>query len=125
MPLYEYRCDACGHVTEIIQRLGKAAPPPCPNCGGATHKMVSAPAIQFKGTGWYVTDYAGEGRKRAAAAEASGISSSSSSSSTSSSGSSSGSSSSPGPASTDSKPADSKPADSKPGGSKPAAPASS
>ena len=58
MPIYEYRCEACGEVTEVIQRFGDAPLVLCPRCGGALKKMVSAPAFQFKGTGWYVTDYA-------------------------------------------------------------------
>ena len=58
MPLYEYECDECGRRTEVIQRVG--APPigPCEECGGEMRKLLSAPAFQFKGTGWYVTDYA-------------------------------------------------------------------
>ncbi len=58
MPLYEYECDKCGHRTEVIQRVG--APPigPCDECGGEMKRLLSAPAFQFKGTGWYVTDYA-------------------------------------------------------------------
>ena len=64
MPLYEYECTSCGERTEVLQRLG-AASPPCPHCGGTLEKLVSAPALQFKGTGWYVTDYA----KRSASAD--------------------------------------------------------
>jgi len=58
VPLYEYECDSCGHRTEVIQRVG--APPigPCDECGGEMKRLLSAPAFQFKGTGWYVTDYA-------------------------------------------------------------------
>lgn len=58
MPLYEYECGKCGHRTEVIQRVG--APPigPCEECGGEMRRLLSAPAFQFKGTGWYVTDYA-------------------------------------------------------------------
>ena len=58
MPLYEYQCDACGHRFEVIQKMSAGPPEKCPACGGIIHKMQSAPAIQFKGTGWYVTDYA-------------------------------------------------------------------
>jgi putative FmdB family regulatory protein len=57
MPLYEYECDACQHRFEILQRISDPVKQ-CPKCGGAVHKLQSAPAIQFKGTGWYVTDYA-------------------------------------------------------------------
>ena len=57
MPLYEYQCPKCGR----FERIQKFADPPlteCPTCGQPVHKLLSAPAIQFKGTGWYVTDYA-------------------------------------------------------------------
>ena len=57
MPLYEYKCDQCGEVFEVVQ---KVADPPlkiCSICGGKLTKMLSSPAIQFKGSGWYVTDY--------------------------------------------------------------------
>ena len=57
MPLYEYQCDRCGRF-EIIQKFSDAALKVCPTCGGVVQKLLSAPAIQFKGTGWYVTDYA-------------------------------------------------------------------
>ena len=58
MPLYEYECNSCGTRTEVIQRVG--APPlgPCEECGGEMVRLLSAPSFQFKGTGWYVTDYA-------------------------------------------------------------------
>ena len=61
MPLYEYECESCGHREEVIQRVG--APPigSCPECGGVMKRLISAPAFQFKGTGWYVTDYAKKG----------------------------------------------------------------
>ena len=68
MPLYEYECDACGHRFERIQKFSDALryPPEvlrrpgstCPECYGAVRKLLSSPAIRFKGTGWYVTDYA-------------------------------------------------------------------
>jgi len=59
MPLYEYECDANGHHFEIIQKSFSDPPPErCPTCGSPVHKLMSSPAIQFKGTGWYVTDYA-------------------------------------------------------------------
>ena len=67
MPLYEYECDSCGRRTEVIQRVG--APPigPCEECGGQMKRLLSAPAFQFKGTGWYVTDYAKKSGSGAAA----------------------------------------------------------
>jgi putative FmdB family regulatory protein len=58
MPLYEYECDACGHRYEVIQKSADSPVGKCPKCGGAVHKLQSAPAFQFKGSGWYVTDYA-------------------------------------------------------------------
>jgi|TARA_B110000116_G_C16767155_1_gene551450 putative FmdB family regulatory protein len=70
MPLYEYQCDACGHRFE---RICKFSDPPltvCPQCDGVIRKLVSSPAIQFKGTGWYVTDYANKGRSGTEASEA-------------------------------------------------------
>jgi len=57
MPLYEYCCTSCGERTEALQHLGDALLSECQRCGGALEKLLSAPALQFKGTGWYVTDY--------------------------------------------------------------------
>ncbi|MBI2819717.1 MAG: zinc ribbon domain-containing protein [Acidobacteria bacterium] len=58
MPLYEYQCTACGHRFEVIQKFSDQPIQKCPKCGKAVERLVSSPAIQFKGTGWYVTDYA-------------------------------------------------------------------
>jgi putative FmdB family regulatory protein len=58
MPLYEYECTACGHRFERIQKYSDAPIDACPVCGGAVRKLISSPAFQFKGSGWYVTDYA-------------------------------------------------------------------
>ena len=58
MPLYEYKCDACGHQFEKIQKFSDPPLDTCPKCGGKVQKQFSSPAIQFKGAGWYVTDYA-------------------------------------------------------------------
>jgi putative FmdB family regulatory protein len=58
MPIYEYVCGKCGKKTEVIQRVAEAPLKVCPHCGGRLKKAFSAPAIQFKGSGWYVTDYA-------------------------------------------------------------------
>jgi putative FmdB family regulatory protein len=58
MPLYEYQCEAC---TQRFERIQKFSDPPvetCPACGGKVRKLLSSPAIQFKGSGWYITDYA-------------------------------------------------------------------
>jgi putative FmdB family regulatory protein len=63
MPLYEYECDACGQRFEVIQKFSDPAPEACRKCGkGPVHRQASSPAIQFKGTGWYVTDYANKGK---------------------------------------------------------------
>ena len=58
MPLYEYQCDACAHRFEVIQKFSDPPVDVCPKCGGQVKKLLSSPAIQFKGTGWYITDYA-------------------------------------------------------------------
>ena len=58
MPLYEYQCGACGHRFETIQKFSDPPLTECPKCGGAVRKLQSAPAFQFKGSGWYITDYA-------------------------------------------------------------------
>lgn len=59
MPLYEYQCEKCHHRFEKIQKFSDPAPDACPSCGsGPMVKLPSSPAIQFKGTGWYITDYA-------------------------------------------------------------------
>ena len=58
MPLYEYQCDACSHRFERIQKFSDPPIETCPNCGGTVRKLLSSPAIQFKGSGWYITDYA-------------------------------------------------------------------
>jgi putative FmdB family regulatory protein len=58
MPLYEYECQKCGHRFERIQKFSDAMVKKCPECGGKVEQMISAPAVQFKGSGWYVTDYA-------------------------------------------------------------------
>jgi putative FmdB family regulatory protein len=62
MPLYEYQCDACAHRFEVIQKFSDPPIDVCPKCGGAVKKLLSSPAIQFKGTGWYITDYAKSGK---------------------------------------------------------------
>jgi putative FmdB family regulatory protein len=61
MPLYEYECRSCGKRIEVLQRFEEAPLTVCPTCGGDLKKLFSAPAVQFKGTGWYVTDYGGKG----------------------------------------------------------------
>jgi putative FmdB family regulatory protein len=58
MPLYEYECKKCHHRFEKIQKFSDRMVRKCPDCGGPVEQMISAPAVQFKGSGWYVTDYA-------------------------------------------------------------------
>jgi putative FmdB family regulatory protein len=57
MPLYEYQCDACGHRFEKIQKFSDPLEDTCPKCAGRVRKLMSSPAIQFKGSGFYITDY--------------------------------------------------------------------
>jgi len=62
MPMYEYECAACGHRFERIQKFSDPPVDECPNCGERkVQKLVSSPAIQFKGSGWYINDYAKKG----------------------------------------------------------------
>jgi putative FmdB family regulatory protein len=65
MPLYEYECEKCAHRFEKILKFSDPPIEVCPKCGGPVRKLMSSPAIQFKGSGWYITDYA---RKDSAAA---------------------------------------------------------
>jgi putative FmdB family regulatory protein len=60
LPLYEYKCRKCGHRFEKIENINASTTKKCPKCGATAERMLAAPAIQFKGTGWYVTDYAGK-----------------------------------------------------------------
>ncbi len=65
MPLYEYRCEKCGRTTEVIQSFGDKPLRSCPHCRSRRiRKLLSSPAIQFKGSGWYVTDYGGKSQSR-------------------------------------------------------------
>ena len=78
MPLYEYLCKKCGNRFEKIQRFSDPEIKECPQCSGEVERLLSAPAVQFKGTGWYVTDYA----KKSGSSSASGSSDKTSTSST-------------------------------------------
>ena len=62
VPLYEYKCVKCGRATEKIEPVSGPHLKKCPHCGGKVERQLTAPAIQFKGSGWYVTDYAGKGK---------------------------------------------------------------
>ncbi len=70
MPLYEYRCTQCGYSFEKIQSFSAAAETVCPKCQGELIRPVTAPALQFKGAGWYVNDYAGKSKATTTAATA-------------------------------------------------------
>jgi putative FmdB family regulatory protein len=71
MPLYEYECDACGQRFEVIQKFSDAPTATCNVCGkGPVHRLPSSPAIQFKGSGWYITDYAQKGKSDSGSASA-------------------------------------------------------
>ena len=72
MPLHEYECDACGHRFEVIQKFSDPPIEKCPKCGSVVRKLQASPAIQFKGSGWYITDYARKGSGEAAAKTESG-----------------------------------------------------
>ena len=71
MPLYEYECKKCHHRFERIQKFSDPHVKKCPKCGGPIEQVISAPAVQFKGSGWYVTDYA---KKSSAPSSSSGSS---------------------------------------------------
>jgi putative FmdB family regulatory protein len=77
VPLYEYQCKSCHSLTERIQKFSDPPLTICPHCGGELEQLISAPAVQFKGAGWYVTDYA----KKSSTAPASGNGTSASSAS--------------------------------------------
>jgi len=68
MPIYAYRCEACGHAKDVIQKFSDAPLTVCPECqADAFRKQLTAPAFQLKGSGWYVTDFRDQGNKKAAA----------------------------------------------------------
>jgi len=58
MPIYEYKCQKCGFIIETLQKVNDPPLKECAKCGGLLKKVISSPAIQFKGSGWYITDYA-------------------------------------------------------------------
>ncbi|MGA6986836.1 MAG: zinc ribbon domain-containing protein [Terriglobales bacterium] len=71
MPNYEYLCKDCGHRFEQIRKFSDKQLRKCPECGGVIEQVISAPAVQFKGSGWYVTDYAKKGAGSSASASSS------------------------------------------------------
>ncbi|MGA8110520.1 MAG: zinc ribbon domain-containing protein [Acidobacteriaceae bacterium] len=72
MPLYEYRCKNCGHQFEKIQSFSAPDEKECPVCQGPLERLISPSALQFKGSGWYATDYASKGRSSSMKASADG-----------------------------------------------------
>ncbi len=72
MPLYEYECEKCGKHFEKIEKMGGPHLKKCPSCSGRVERLMSAPAIQFKGSGWYVTDYARSSNRGAEKSDAGG-----------------------------------------------------
>ncbi len=71
MPNYEYLCKKCGHRFEEIRKFSDKHLKKCPECGGVLEQVISAPAVQFKGSGWYVTDYAKKGSASAGSSSSS------------------------------------------------------
>lgn len=71
MPIYAYRCDACGHGKDVLQKMSDAQLTDCPSCGtaGAFKKQLTAAGFQLKGSGWYVTDFRGGNTAKGKAAE--------------------------------------------------------
>jgi len=72
VPIYEYECECCKQRFEIMQKFSDRPVKKCAKCGGPVHKVLSAPGLVFKGSGWYVTDYANSDRKKALKAEKDG-----------------------------------------------------
>ncbi|HEY6443698.1 MAG TPA: FmdB family zinc ribbon protein [Candidatus Acidoferrales bacterium] len=72
MPLYPYKCVKCGNRYDKIENVSAPEKQKCPKCGGRAERQIAAPAIQFKGSGWYVTDYGGKGAAPKSAGEGSG-----------------------------------------------------
>jgi len=69
LPIYEYKCDGCGETFEVIQKFADEPVTVHEKCGGHVHRLMSAPSFQFKGSGWYVTDYAKGGTSGSAKSE--------------------------------------------------------
>ena len=73
MPIYAYKCDACGHAKDVLQKMSDATLTDCPVCGAPKfNKQLTAPGFQLKGTGWYATDFKGGAAAGAAASTAAG-----------------------------------------------------
>ena len=69
MPIYEYECKTCGQVTELLQKISDSPLKKCPDCGGRVSKLMSMNTFHLKGSGWYVTDYAGKKAPKTETAE--------------------------------------------------------
>ncbi|HEY7334750.1 MAG TPA: FmdB family zinc ribbon protein [Bryobacteraceae bacterium] len=69
MPLYEYRCSKCHQVFEVLQKFSDAPLTTHEECGGEVERLISAPGFQFKGSGWYITDYKNSGAKKSEGAK--------------------------------------------------------
>jgi putative FmdB family regulatory protein len=69
MPLYEYKCHSCGETFEVIQKFSDTPLEVHDKCGGALERLISRSSLKFKGTGWYVTDYAGSGNGKSQSAK--------------------------------------------------------
>ena len=69
MPLYEYQCESCSHRFERIQKFSDPPVDTCPQCSGKVRKLISSPAIQFKGSGFYITDYGKQGSSTESSAQ--------------------------------------------------------
>jgi putative FmdB family regulatory protein len=78
MPLYEYQCESCERRFEVIQKFSDPPVETCPKCSGVVRRLLSSPAIQFKGSGWYITDYAKKGGSGASSKSGEGSTTSSS-----------------------------------------------
>lgn len=63
MPIYEYRCEDCDQVVEVMQKFSDEPLTTCESCGGTLERLISPPGLHFKGSGWYITDYARAGQK--------------------------------------------------------------
>ena len=72
MPIYEYRCNKCGHTFEIMQKLSDPPITACSKCSGPTNKVISPAGLMFKGSGWYITDYSSKGKASEGATEEKG-----------------------------------------------------
>lgn len=71
MPIYEYRCSACGQQCELIQKFSDEPATTCPNCGKeGLNRLISAPSFQLKGSGWYVTDFRDKGKPKSSESSA-------------------------------------------------------